>query len=81
MPRFVRGQPEGEADDQGLASSAEHHELIELVNAYCEPLVPDPQSPLSAREQHLAGICRPRRVRDVAWHRMDPHYSNGRYPT
>jgi hypothetical protein len=79
MPRFVRGQPEGEAGDHGLASSSEHRELIALVNSYCEPLVPDPESPLSVREQHLKGICRPRRARDVAWHHFDPH-TNGRYP-
>jgi hypothetical protein len=80
MARFVRGQPDDAADDHGSVSHNEHPHLVELVNAYCEPLVPTSRNPLSVREQYLAGICRPRRVRDVAWQRFDSH-SNGHYPT
>jgi len=80
MPRFVRGQPDDEADDHGPVSQNEHPQLVELVNAYCKPLLHSSRNPLSVREQYLEGICRPRRVRDVAWQRFDTH-SNGRYPT
>ena len=67
MPRFVRGQDDGETADHGAASSIEHPKLVELVNAYSAPLVPDRGSQLSVRDQHLSGICRPRALRDVAW--------------
>jgi hypothetical protein len=80
MPRFVRGQPDDGADGHGPVSHSEHPELVQLVNAYCEPLAPSSRNPLSVREQYLKGICRPRRVQDVAWGRFDRR-SNGRYPT
>ena len=67
MPRFVRGQPEGEAVDHGLPFRDGHERLVHLVNVYSPPLEPDPESLLSVRDQHLTGICRPRQVRDVTW--------------
>ena len=70
MPRFVRGQQDPEADDGGFASRDEHPELVGRVQAYSKPLVPDPESRLSVREQHLVGIVRPKAVRDVAWRRF-----------
>jgi hypothetical protein len=67
MSRFIRVEEEPEPQRDLFVTDAEHRELVRRVHAYCTPLVPDPESSLSVRDQHLAGIVRPRRVRDVAW--------------
>jgi hypothetical protein len=70
MPRFIRETREPEGNQDEYVADEQHPELVALVNAYATPLVPDPQSPLSAREQHLTGIVRPRRIRDLPWRRI-----------
>jgi hypothetical protein len=67
MPRFIRTEGEPEIERDRVAARGDHRELVARVQAYCVPLVPDPENPLSARDQHLGGMVRPRRVRDVAW--------------
>jgi hypothetical protein len=67
MPRFIRAHQEPEGDRDAYVTDEQHPQLVALVNAYATPLVPDPASALSPREQHLTGIVRPRVVRDVAW--------------
>jgi hypothetical protein len=67
MPRFIRSDEDSEFERDPVITDEEHRELVSRVQSYCRPLAPDPESPLSPRDQHLAGIVRPRRVRDVAW--------------
>jgi hypothetical protein len=70
MPRFNRAHQEPEVDQDTYVTDEKHPELVGLIQAYSSPLVPNPDSPLSVREQHLVGIVRPRVVRDVAWRRL-----------
>jgi hypothetical protein len=70
MPRFIRTEGEPEIERDPFVTDEQHRELVTRVQAYCRPLVPDPQSDLTARDQHLAGIVRPKPVRDVAWRRF-----------
>jgi hypothetical protein len=71
MPRFVRAEHGHEGDEPVPTHRAEHPDLVHLVQAYSSPMVPDPDSSLSVRDQHLRGIVRPRRVRDPAWRPLD----------
>lgn len=71
MPRFIRAQDEPEPERDAYVNDEEHRELVSRVRFYCQPLVPDPESQLSIRDQHLAGIVRPRRIRDAVWNRRD----------
>jgi hypothetical protein len=71
MPRFTRADQGPQPDPDAYVKDEPHPELVGLIKAYSSPLVPDPDSPLSAREQHLIGIVKPRRARDVAWRRFD----------
>jgi hypothetical protein len=56
MARFVRRDADAGADDDRFADDSEHPDLIERVQAYCRPMVPERDSALSLREQHLRGF-------------------------
>ena len=62
MARFVRANQEPEPEGETFASDGEHPELVARVQAYSAPLVPDPDSPLSPREQLEKGVTRPGRT-------------------
>jgi hypothetical protein len=59
MPRFIRANQQPEGEDESFASDQEHAELVARVQAYAAPLTPDPDSPLSPREQLVKGVTRP----------------------
>jgi hypothetical protein len=65
MARFVRRE---DPPRQGDADAGEHAELpglIQRVQAYSPPMVPDATSGLSLREQHLRGFLFNRRKATV----------------
>jgi hypothetical protein len=70
MPRFIRAEGNPEIERDPYVTDEEHRELVVRVKAYCRPLVPDSDSALSVRDQHLTGIVRPKPVRDVAWRKF-----------
>jgi hypothetical protein len=70
MPRFIRAEEDPELERDPFITDEEHRELVSRVQAYCRPMVPDPDNPSSVREQHLTGITRPKPARDVAWRRF-----------
>jgi hypothetical protein len=65
MPRFIRSKTEPEIErepeQQPLPSEDQRVEMLERVQAYAAPLTPDPDSPLSPRDQLVKGITRPGR--------------------
>jgi hypothetical protein len=70
MPRFIRAKDDPEIERDPFVTDEEHRELVMRVQAYCRALVPDPESALTVRDQHLVGIVRPKPMRDVAWRRF-----------
>jgi hypothetical protein len=71
MPRFTRADQQPEADQDSFASDSEHPDLVARVRAYCAPLLPDPDSPLSPHDQLVNGVTRPSRI---ATPRRRPRY-------
>jgi hypothetical protein len=66
MPRFIRSKTEPEFErepehDDLAPSDEDRVEMLERVQAYAAPLTPDPESPLTPREQLVNGITRPGR--------------------
>lgn len=61
MARFVRHREPEDAGEDRVAGEDRHPDLVSRVQAYCPPMVPDRDSVLSLREQHLSGFLFNRR--------------------
>jgi hypothetical protein len=62
MPRFIRSDQQPEDEQDKVVSDEEHAEMLARVRAYAGAMTPDPESPLSPREQLVRGVTRPSRV-------------------